>query len=167
MFGISFLELMVIFLLILIVMGPEKLPEVARWMGKGLREVRKASNTLRSALTMEGLETEVRGDKKRLPDKPASAAEPLSRGAEVPETAPPTSPPTAGPTGLDQLDDDQFDRMLQREYRIRQTELHGVELAAARPSDELIAVALDPADGEATGWDVVSFSAAPIREVAS
>ncbi len=53
MFGMSFLEIAVILVLILVVFGPEKIPEVARTAGKVMREVRKASNLLRDALEVE------------------------------------------------------------------------------------------------------------------
>lgn len=53
MFGISFTELLLILAVALLVMGPEKIPEAARFVGKMMREVRKASNLLRDALALE------------------------------------------------------------------------------------------------------------------
>ncbi|MEM1347086.1 MAG: twin-arginine translocase TatA/TatE family subunit [Myxococcota bacterium] len=50
MFGMSFMEIGVILLITLVVLGPEKLPQVARTAGKTLREVRRAGNMLRDAL---------------------------------------------------------------------------------------------------------------------
>jgi len=47
MFGISFLELVIIGVVILIVFGPEKLPEMARTLGRMLGELRKSSDALR------------------------------------------------------------------------------------------------------------------------
>ena len=50
MFGIGIPELILILIVGLIVFGPGKLPEVGRAVGKGLREFRKASSALQSAL---------------------------------------------------------------------------------------------------------------------
>ncbi|RIL10232.1 MAG: hypothetical protein DCC75_04795 [Proteobacteria bacterium] len=47
MFGISLLELLIIGIVILIVFGPEKLPEMARTLGKMMGELRKSSDALR------------------------------------------------------------------------------------------------------------------------
>ena len=47
MFGISFPELVVICVIALIVFGPEKLPEVLRWVGTVSGQVRKTSEGLR------------------------------------------------------------------------------------------------------------------------
>jgi Tat protein translocase TatB subunit len=47
MFGIGMTELLVIFVIGLIVLGPKKLPELARTLGKSLAEFRRASNDLR------------------------------------------------------------------------------------------------------------------------
>jgi sec-independent protein translocase protein TatA len=53
MFGIGMQELMIIFVVALLVLGPAKLPSVARSIGKGLRELRKASDDLRGAIMFE------------------------------------------------------------------------------------------------------------------
>ena len=42
MFGIGMTELLVILAIALIVIGPKKLPELARSLGKGLAEFRRA-----------------------------------------------------------------------------------------------------------------------------
>ncbi len=166
MFGISFLELMVIFLLILVVMGPEKLPEVARWMGKGLREVRKASNTLRSALTMDELDVDI-GSEQRLPAPPAREAEQSAIHLPADDPAPAASPAAGPPSGLDQIDDDQFDEMLERQYQIQRTEMRAVVLSAAQPSDEVFTVKIPPFDDDTTQIDAVAFSAISAAEAAS
>lgn len=50
MFGIGIPELILILIVGLIVFGPSKLPEIGRAVGKGLREFRKASSALQSAI---------------------------------------------------------------------------------------------------------------------
>jgi Tat protein translocase TatB subunit len=47
MFGIGMTELIVIFAIGLIVLGPKRLPELARSLGRGIAEFRRASMDLR------------------------------------------------------------------------------------------------------------------------
>ena len=53
MFGFSLTEILLILAVALVVLGPEKIPDVARMLGKGIREVRKASNMMRDALMID------------------------------------------------------------------------------------------------------------------
>ena len=53
MFGMGLWEILLVVLLILVVMGPEKIPEAAKMLGKGVREVRKMSNLLRDAVDID------------------------------------------------------------------------------------------------------------------
>jgi sec-independent protein translocase protein TatB len=50
MFGIGMPELLLILALALIVLGPKKLPELARALGKGLSEFRRATDELKDEL---------------------------------------------------------------------------------------------------------------------
>jgi|GEM_PF-1358062 len=50
MFGLSFWEIGVVFIVALLVLGPAKLPAFTRMIGKGLRTLRSASSDLRGAL---------------------------------------------------------------------------------------------------------------------
>lgn len=47
MFGIGMPELLLILVLALIVLGPKKLPELARALGKGMAEFRRATDELK------------------------------------------------------------------------------------------------------------------------
>lgn len=47
MFGIGMPELLLILALALIVLGPKKLPELARALGKGMAEFRRATDELK------------------------------------------------------------------------------------------------------------------------
>jgi sec-independent protein translocase protein TatA len=57
-------EILLIMLVILIFFGPKKIPDLARGLGKGLREFRKASQEIQ-----EGIEKELKIDPKETPKK--------------------------------------------------------------------------------------------------
>lgn len=44
MFGVSFSEIGVVLVLAIIVLGPDKLPEAGRFLGKALRQLRTIKN---------------------------------------------------------------------------------------------------------------------------
>ncbi len=50
MFGLGMWEILVILVVALIFIGPQKLPEIARSLGKGMREFRGAADQLRSSI---------------------------------------------------------------------------------------------------------------------
>ncbi len=51
LFGIGMPELLVILVVALLVLGPKRLPEVARSLGRGMAEFRRASSELRQSLS--------------------------------------------------------------------------------------------------------------------
>ena len=51
-------EIAVIFLLVLVLFGPDKLPDLARQVGRGVRKLRRASDELKSQLNLDALEDE-------------------------------------------------------------------------------------------------------------
>jgi sec-independent protein translocase protein TatA len=78
MFNIGPLELMVILLLALVVVGPSRLPEVGRSIGRGLRELRKVQDEVRDSINFN-LDGE--------PAPPRPAPKPRTPRAAPPATA--------------------------------------------------------------------------------
>jgi len=54
MFGIGLPELILILALALIVVGPDKLPDLARSVAKGVMDLKKTANTLKESLNEHG-----------------------------------------------------------------------------------------------------------------
>jgi Tat protein translocase TatB subunit len=96
MFGIGIPELLVIMVVALIVLGPQRLPEVAKALGKALAEFRRATGDLSEEL----------GNAKVMLEEEIRQAERATR-AKSQQTAPPQvgSPATAKPqqTALPQV----------------------------------------------------------------
>ncbi|MFU2207440.1 Sec-independent protein translocase protein TatB [Solidesulfovibrio sp. C21] len=79
MFGIGSTELVVILIVALIVIGPSKLPDLMRTLGKGMAEFRRMSNDVKSTFEAEvdRAEREKRqseAQKELYPEKPAEDA---------------------------------------------------------------------------------------------
>jgi len=62
MFGIGVQEFGLILVVALLVFGPKKLPELARMLGRGMGEFRRASNDLRQSLALDDLQNDLRKD---------------------------------------------------------------------------------------------------------
>lgn len=60
MFGMSMTEILFIAVVALVVLGPEKLPKVAQMIGRGLRELRKATSDVREAMEIEDIRRDIR-----------------------------------------------------------------------------------------------------------
>ncbi len=82
-FGVQ--EMIVIVILALVLFGPKKLPELAKMLGKGLTEFRRAKNELKNTLDthMRELEREVQMEEaKKNPPPPATTYNPYSYMAD-------------------------------------------------------------------------------------
>jgi len=82
LFGIGMPELLIILVVALLILGPAKLPQVARSLGRGLAEFRRASSELRSTLTAPV--EEIRDTLAEDPTKPVTPAP----GADEPTAEP-------------------------------------------------------------------------------
>lgn len=54
--GIGFQELLLIFLLVLLLFGAKRLPEVGKAMGKGIREFKKATKEIQADVDLDDFE---------------------------------------------------------------------------------------------------------------
>jgi len=55
MFGIGMPELLIILVLTLVVMGPKKMPEIARALGRGLQEMRRATEEMKNTIEIDSV----------------------------------------------------------------------------------------------------------------
>ncbi|MFN3561993.1 MAG: twin-arginine translocase TatA/TatE family subunit [Chloroherpetonaceae bacterium] len=70
MFGLGFQELIIIFIIILLLFGAKKLPELARGLGKGINEFKRAQ---------QGLEEEIKNASNDKPSSDKELAEKISK----------------------------------------------------------------------------------------
>jgi Tat protein translocase TatB subunit len=97
MFGIGMPELLVIAVIALLVVGPKKLPDIAKALGKGLSEFRKvtseATDTIKETLKTDELKKDMEGMKDSLlygkEEKSASTASADGTAADASKPAEP------------------------------------------------------------------------------
>ena len=85
MFGIGFQEMLIILVVVLIFFGPKRLPDLAKSLGKGIAEFKKASEEVR-----KGIEDAVKEESVEDAPKPP---EDLSAYGKAPGSAPAPSVP--------------------------------------------------------------------------
>ena len=108
--GLGLSEILLILLVTLVVIGPEKIPDVARMLGKGLREVRKATDTFRDMFMIDEADFEQGSgqlDRERRsvgPTDERSVANTISREAPPPALRPVLMAPARRATGADTVE---------------------------------------------------------------
>lgn len=125
MFGIGVEELIVVFVIALFVLGPERLPSLARDVGKAVRELRRASDEL--------TEEFLRADQAR-PEPPAPPSLPApdpapEQSTETPGAHADATTPRDDVTEFDKKAQDDADRARERGELVARTD------AAAPPSE--------------------------------
>jgi Sec-independent protein translocase protein TatA len=95
MFGIGPTELAFFLVIVLLAVGPDKLPTFMRTVGKGLRQVRNASREFKDAIGLDELMRE--GDPFRAPPVRPPRAQPVPLKQKSEEPSPPPAVPTPSP----------------------------------------------------------------------
>ncbi len=97
MFGIGFQEMLIILVVVLIFFGPKRLPDLAKSLGKGIAEFKKASDEVRKgideAVQEQEAQTEEAGTVSPPPPGDAPSSDPPPSAASDPE------PPPSAPKG--------------------------------------------------------------------
>ncbi|WP_045214637.1 Sec-independent protein translocase protein TatB [Desulfonatronovibrio magnus] len=88
MFGIGTTELVVILVVALLVLGPKKLPEIAKSLGKTLAEFKRVSTDVKRTIEMEVDRDEEEQAKKRIKREMAQKSGHYSKPSQPQETYP-------------------------------------------------------------------------------
>ncbi len=97
MFGIGFQEMLIILVVVLIFFGPKRLPDLAKSLGKGIAEFKKASEEVRKGIEDAVKEESVAETPKPPEDLSAYGKAPGSGPATEEPAKAETAPPTGGP----------------------------------------------------------------------
>ena len=102
MFGMGPMELLVIFAMALLVLGPKRLPDLASGLGKAIREFRKATRDLTDQIEVDDsvrrpiMELKAALRDEPPPFTPPRAAQPQPSAIAAPEATPSLAPTTDG-----------------------------------------------------------------------
>jgi len=102
---LSFPHLVVLFVIALVIFGPQKLPELARMLGKATAEFRKMTNDFRYALEDEvrEMDRQTRIREEEIATAARAAQTPVPMPAAAPEGAVPRDTPDAAPSAPAEL----------------------------------------------------------------
>lgn len=102
---LSIPHLIIIFVVALVVFGPEKLPELARTLGKVMGEFRRATGDLRSTFEDHMRDLEREADQRRIGGAPKAAPPTTSAVTTAPSTEQPTGTvPTSAPNSTERTE---------------------------------------------------------------
>jgi TatA/E family protein of Tat protein translocase len=138
---LSIPHLIVIFVVALVIFGPEKLPELARNLGKVMAEFRRHTSDLRTTFEGHLRDIEREGESRRIAPAPAPVAQPPGAESQAPASPgtvpskPPNAAAIAGP-GEDPFAGDIPDPDLRRKAPGDNPYLAGTEFAPGGPPDE-------------------------------
>jgi len=88
MFSIGPLEVVIIMIVALVIVGPEKLPELARMVARALRDLRKYANDVRREFEQGDLTRDIKEDLSALTHDTTSGHYPYSDVSETAEEEP-------------------------------------------------------------------------------
>jgi TatA/E family protein of Tat protein translocase len=97
MFGIGFQEMLIILVVVLIFFGPKRLPDLAKSLGKGIAEFKKASEEVRKGIEDAVKEESVAETPKPPEDLSSYGKAPGSNPAPEEPVKPDPAPPTEAP----------------------------------------------------------------------
>jgi sec-independent protein translocase protein TatA len=113
--GLGFPELIIIFLVLLLVFGAKRIPEIARGIGKGIREFKSATNEISQEIEAEGQDRQInqpqspqqgtpqsrqgqqQNQPQSAPQQPASASSDNAAGTEPESESASTEASPSGP----------------------------------------------------------------------
>lgn len=109
--GIGQTEILIIFVVVLLVFGPKRIPEVANFIGKAMRQFRKASQEIQDSINKEVIRQEREERLKKAQAYDAQAGIPSNPPAAslTAENPPQEVHPTDGDEAIDATESDAYD----------------------------------------------------------